>query len=98
MGGRGLSVLTTLGVACKSMSLGFGMCDLPRYGTKKLANSYKTSLHKTKRNLQSLIKLLHFTKQKKLAKSYKTSLHETKNKLAKSYKTSLHETKQTCKV
>jgi hypothetical protein len=95
--GRGLSVLT-LGLACKSMSLGFGMCDLPRYGTKKLAKSYKTSLHKTKKKLAKSYKTsLHKTK-KKLAKSYKTSLHKTKKKLAKSNKTSLHGTKKTCKV
>lgn len=71
-----LSVLT-LGLACKSMSLGFGMCDLPRYGTKKnLQSLIKIHFTKQKKNLQSLIKL-HFTKpKKKLAKSNKTSLHE----------------------
>jgi hypothetical protein len=65
------------------MSLGFGIYDFPRYGTKKLAKSYKTSLHETKKKLaQSFIKL-HFMKPKKLAKSYKTSLHETKKKTCK---------------
>jgi hypothetical protein len=64
------------------MSLGFGMCDLPRYGTKNLQKSYKTSLQKTKKNLQSLIKL-HFTTPKKNLQSL-IKLHFSKlKKLAK---------------